>query len=66
MKIKINGNLVEIEDNISILNLLGNLKLNSTKVVIELNREIIEPKDYPSIIVKDGDILEIVHFVGGG
>ncbi len=66
MKIKINGQFKEINGVNTISELLEELKLNSKKVVIELNREIIEPKDFSSKQIKDGDTIEIVHFVGGG
>lgn len=66
MKIKVNGNYLEVEDNITLSKLIENLKLNSKKIVIELNRNIIDEKDYDLTEIKDGDTVEIVHFVGGG
>ncbi|MGB9731022.1 MULTISPECIES: sulfur carrier protein ThiS [Calditerrivibrio] len=66
MKIKVNGNYLEVEDNITLSRLIENLKLNSKKIVIELNRKIIDEKDYILTEIKDGDTVEIVHFVGGG
>ena len=66
MKIKVNGNYLEVEDNITLSKLIENLKLNSKKIVIELNRTIIDEKDYTLTEIKDGDTVEIVHFVGGG
>jgi thiamine biosynthesis protein ThiS len=35
-------------------------------VVVELNGEILDRVAYPSVRVKAGDTLEVVHFVGGG
>jgi thiamine biosynthesis protein ThiS len=36
-------------------------------VVIEHNRAILRNREaYASLILMDGDVLEIVHFVGGG
>jgi len=66
MKIKVNGNYLEVEDNITLSKLIENLKLNSKKIVIELNRNIIDEKDYDLTEIKEGDTVEIVHFVGGG
>jgi len=35
-------------------------------VAIELNREIVPRDQWPQTSLRDGDRLEIVHFVGGG
>ena len=36
-------------------------------VVVEHNRTILRDRDaYASLALADGDVLEIVHFVGGG
>lgn len=66
MKIKINGQFKEINGVNTISELLDNLGLSSKKVVVELNREIVEPKDFSTKQINDGDMIEIVHFVGGG
>jgi thiamine biosynthesis protein ThiS len=46
--------------------LIESLSMKSDRVAIELNREIAPRDRWPQIILKDGDRLEIVHFVGGG
>ena len=35
-------------------------------IVIELNEEIIPKTQYSNTIIKDGDIVEIISFMGGG
>jgi thiamine biosynthesis protein ThiS len=35
-------------------------------VVIELNRTIVDRKQFDRIALKEGDQIEIIHFVGGG
>lgn len=35
-------------------------------IVVEINGVIIRKDDYDMIDIKDGDIIEIVHFMGGG
>ena len=35
-------------------------------IAIELNGAIVSRKDYDKVTLKDGDSMEIVHFVGGG
>jgi thiamine biosynthesis protein ThiS len=42
------------------------LGMKPDRVAIELNREIVPRDRWPQTPLKDGDQLEIVHFVGGG
>lgn len=53
-------------DNITISNLLTNLKLNEEKVVVEVNYEIISKDIFKSFLVKANDSIEVLSFVGGG
>jgi sulfur carrier protein len=46
--------------------LIESLGMKSDRVAVELNREIASRDRWPQIVLKDGDRLEIVHFVGGG
>ncbi|MGE5819941.1 MAG: sulfur carrier protein ThiS [Deltaproteobacteria bacterium] len=64
--ININGEQKEIIEGSSIAQLLEELNIRPGRVVIELNRDIVAREAYGSAILKQGDTLEIVHFVGGG
>ena len=66
IKIKINGNFRLINSNINLLKLLKSLKIPFKKVAIELNQEIIDKRKLNKKILKKGDKIEIVHFIGGG
>ena len=66
MNCKINGNNKEIEAGITVSNLLSNKGLLEDRVVVELNRTIIEKKAFPTTVLSDGDEIEILSFVGGG
>ncbi len=46
--------------------LVEELGMKSDRVAIELNREIVHKEQWPQTQLRDGDRLEIVHFVGGG
>ena len=50
----------------SVAGLLDTLGLNPAVVVVELNREILRRQDLDDTPVRDGDKIELVHFVGGG
>jgi|TARA_B100001142_G_scaffold174539_1_gene174170 thiamine biosynthesis protein ThiS len=66
IKIKVNGKITSIPDNLSLLNYTKKLKISLNKVAIELNYEIIDKKKLNNIIIKKNDKIEIVHFIGGG
>ena len=66
IKIKINGKVKFINPNKRLLDLLNSLKIPLKKVAIELNQEIIDKKRLNKVILKKNDLIEIVHFIGGG
>ncbi len=53
-------------ENFTLAALIASLDMKSDRVAVELNREIAPRDSWPQIALKDGDRLEIVHFVGGG
>ena len=66
IKIKINGKIKSIIQDSNLSMVLKNLKIPLNKVAIELNEEIIDKKKINKIKLKRKDIIEIVHFIGGG
>ncbi len=66
MKLKLNGTESEIQEGISVAELLKNLKIEPVLVAVEVNLEIIKKPDYQRYVLKDGDSIEIVNFIGGG
>ncbi|MBB3860035.1 thiazole synthase [Novosphingobium hassiacum] len=50
----------------SIADLVRSLELEPTKVAVERNGEIVPRSTLANVPIADGDVLEIVHFVGGG
>ena len=66
IKIKVNGNIKLIKEETKLLDLIKILKIPLKKVAIELNREIMDKKILGKIKLKNGDKIEIVHFIGGG
>jgi thiamine biosynthesis protein ThiS len=66
IKINLNGKLTEITENSSILDLINNFGFDIKKIAIEKNLEIIFPNQYSSEIIKTGDEIEMIHFIGGG
>ena len=65
-KIQLNGDPYEINSGTNLKELLNKLKIQKSKVAIEVNGEIIEKNKYPNLTLNKGDKVEIVHFIGGG
>ncbi len=66
MNITLNGNTHSYPPLASLLELLGHLNLDSSRVAIEHNGAIVPQDRFAATALSDGDRLEIVQFVGGG
>lgn len=66
MKLKLNGALSEFQDGTTVAGLLKNLQIEPARVAVEVNLEIVKKKDFHKRMLKEGDSVEIVNFVGGG
>ncbi len=50
----------------SVLHYLQALSIDPQRVAVELNLNILPKASYGETFLKEGDRMEIVHFVGGG
>lgn len=66
MTLTLNGDKKEVQDGLSVTGLLEVLKIEPARVAVEVNVTIIKKDAYGSHILRDGDTVEIVSFVGGG
>lgn len=66
MLVTVNGEPQELKKRITIEELIDSLGLDSRKVAVECNLEIIPKSNYSKTFLNDKDRLEIVHFIGGG
>jgi len=66
IKIRINGKIKSINQFSRLDKLVYDLNVPINKVAIEHNRKIINKKKIKNIKLKNNDIVEIVHFIGGG
>jgi len=66
MTIKLNGDPHEIQGPLSISALLDQLAIDGRRVAVELNLAVVKKAAYDSSVIKEGDEVEIVNFVGGG
>lgn len=63
--ITINGKQLDLQE-IKLSDYLEEKNIRADCIAIELNEEILPKSKYNETILKDGDIVEIVNFVGGG
>jgi sulfur carrier protein len=66
MQVTVNGAECQVPDGATVRGLLEHLALVSGPVAVEVNRAIVPRAQHASHVVKDGDTVEIVQFVGGG
>ena len=62
----VNGEKRQFASPISVAQLLSELKIDSSKVALERNLEIVPRSCYTDTMLEEGDRIEIVHFIGGG
>jgi thiamine biosynthesis protein ThiS len=66
MKLTLNGQLRDLENGITLPELLASLQLTEKLVLVELNGQAVERADFPATQLGEGDALEIVRMIGGG
>ncbi len=66
MKLQINGEQRDFSDGLTVASLVDHLGMKADRVAVELNLEIVPRTNWTTTDLKDGDKLEVVHFVGGG
>ena len=66
MTITINGKTQEFSGETSLNDIVQKFCQSTQRVIAELNGEIVKDPRWENIIIKDGDTLELVSFVGGG
>ena len=66
MKLQINGTEKETNDNLTVTGLLESLEIDPGRVAVEVNLKIIKRCDFGEHQLNEGDVIEIVNFVGGG
>jgi len=66
LKVTVNGQKKSFESKLTVMELLLNLNLAPGITIVEQNGEILSKGTYEEVEVKDGDVLELIRFMGGG
>ncbi len=63
--VKINGEDVNANGK-KLTDYLKDAGYDNRFIAVEINEEIISKSQYAETVLKDGDVVEVVNFVGGG
>ena len=66
MRITLNGDPYDLDQPLSVEELLERLNIDPRRVAVEHNLVIVRRATFAATLVGDGDTVEIVNFVGGG
>jgi len=66
MQLTVNGELRDVPDGLTVRGLVEHLGLTDGPVAVERNREVVPRANHATTPLASGDVVEIVHFVGGG
>ena len=66
MTITLNGDAHELPEPVTVAALLRTLDIDARRVAVEVNLSVIKKTAYDTLVVGDGDEVEVVNFVGGG
>ena len=66
MVITLNGERFELDQPVSVAGLLAKLAIDERRVAVEHNLTVLKRHTFESVLVHEGDRVEIVNFVGGG
>ena len=66
MKITVNNKEKDIDENVSVKSLLGEMDLPAEKTLVTINEETLSLEEFDNVILKENDNVELFCFVGGG
>ena len=64
--IRVNGEEFPLRSGMNVREFIEEMDFDETKIAVEYNGEILPKSDYEKTVLKEGDVLEVVSFVGGG
>ncbi len=66
MKTVLNGRTMEVEQGISLRDLIATCGVKADAVIASVNERVVRPDDWSGTTVNEGDRVELVSLVGGG
>jgi thiamine biosynthesis protein ThiS len=66
LRVTVNDAPRDLEPGATVADLVAALGLGARRIAVELNRAVVPRAEYGATSLRDGDAVEIIHFVGGG
>lgn len=66
MRIRLNGDIRDVQDGLSLAALVASLDLAGKRIAVELNGDIAPRSQHGDIMLRNDDRVEIVQAIGGG
>jgi sulfur carrier protein len=66
VKVTLNREKRDVAVGTTVADVIRTLDLDGRRIAVEINREILSRDSYAARLLEDGDVIEVVHFVGGG
>jgi thiamine biosynthesis protein ThiS len=66
VQITLNGDTHEVAGPLTVTELLAQLSIDARRVAVEHNLVVLKRHTFDTTLVREGDSVEIVNFVGGG
>jgi len=66
MKIIVNGEEKTFEDSTTLAGVIEKLGISDKVMAAAVNMEVVKKDNWSSFVPKEGDKIELLHFVGGG
>jgi thiamine biosynthesis protein ThiS len=64
--ITLNGEPFDVNGPLTVTELLSHLEIDARRVAVEHNSTVLKRTAFDDTVVREGDEVEIVNFVGGG
>ncbi len=64
--LQVNGEDRVVGEGATLNDLIADLELGGRRIAVEINREIVARDSFGECALHEGDVVEIVHFIGGG
>jgi thiamine biosynthesis protein ThiS len=66
VQVTVNDEPRALPDGATVADLVTALALGARRIAVEVNRAVVPRAAYLSTTLRDGDAVEVIHFVGGG
>ncbi|MCL6638692.1 MAG: sulfur carrier protein ThiS [Firmicutes bacterium] len=66
MLVSVNGKREDVPEGLTLTEFITQKKVDAGTVIVEYNGVLVKQEEWPGIVLKENDRLEILRFVGGG